>query len=497
MGNIYKKCQACAILVFCLATSALLSAQTFKDLLNFDGADGYIPAQALVQGVDGNFYGTTAGGDGTGGSVFKITPAGTLTTLHNFCTQTNCPDGSVPGGLLLGGDGNFYGVTYSGGANGAGTFYRITSSGELTTLYSFCSDPNCTDGYGPDTKVIQGSDGNFYGVTQIGGTSLNCNSGCGTIFKVTSAGKLTTLHSFDFTDGWIPNGVIEGSDGNIYGTTSEGGANCASNAGPGCGTVFKITPAGKLTTLYNFCAQPNCADGQFPSAGLVEARDGNFYGTVTSGGTECNPEISPCGTLFKITSAGAFTLLHTFDLTDGANPAAPLIQATDGMFYGTTWYGGDTTCNAPIGCGTVYRMSSAGSVTVLHNFENTDGSVPDAPVFQATTGVFYGNTSAGGNFECVDYEGTGCGTVFSLNTNLAPFVAFIHNSGKVGQAEGVLGQGFTGTTSVFLNGVPAEFKVLSDTLLGFAVPAGAKSGNLKVKTSGGTLISNLPFFVLP
>ena len=497
MIDISSSWRICAVAFLCLVCPALLAAQTFQDLLNFDGSDGFIPTQALVQGVDGNFYGTTTGGDGNNGTVFKITPGGVITTLYSFCLQDNCPDGSNPAGLLLGSDANFYGVTYAGGTNRGGTFFRVTSGGQRTTLYNFCSNPNCTDGYGPNTAVIQGSDGNFYGTTQLGGTSTNCVSGCGTIFRVSPARHLTTLHSFDFADGWLPNGLMQASNGNFYGTTSEGGANCTGDSGPGCGTIFEITASGALTTLYNFCAQSNCADGDSPAAALIEGKDGAFYGTALSGGTRCNPSISACGTLFKITAGGNFTLLHTFDLTDGANPDAPLIQANDGMFYGTTWYGGDSGCNqSGIGCGTMFQMTPAGAVTVVHAFENSDGSVPFAGVLQATSGIFYGNTSAGGDLTCVDFEGPGCGAVFSVNSRLTPFAAFIHNSGKIGQATGVIGQGFTGTTSVSLNGVRASFRVLSDTLLAFALPAGAKTGYLKVTTPAGTLTSNLPFFVL-
>ncbi len=209
-----------------------------------------------------------------------------LTTLYNFCSQPNCSDGSDPtAALVQAKDGNFYGTTFSGGANsnctwGCGTVFKITAGGTLTTLYSF-SGP---DGEYPYAGLVQASDGNFYGTASWGGGGGNCSeppsySGCGTVFKITPGGMLTTLYTFAGPDGANPyGGLVQGSDGNFYGTTYGGG--CQSD---GCGTVFKITPSGALTTLYSFCSQSSCADGGVPNAGLVQAADGNFYGTTTAG----------------------------------------------------------------------------------------------------------------------------------------------------------------------------------------------------------------------
>jgi uncharacterized repeat protein (TIGR03803 family) len=486
-----------AVSLVCVITALASPAQVFKSLLNFEGNDGFIPTQTLTQGPDGDLYGTTTGGSDNSGTVFSMTRPGTLTTLYQFCTQVGCPDGANPSGLVLGTDGNFYGVTYGGGANGDGTVFQITSRGSLTTLYSFCSQANCEDGDGPRAALMQASDGNFYGTTWAGGTGTSCVGGCGTAFRITPAGKLTTLHSFDLTDGWTPNGLIEATNGKFYGTTQQGGPPCDVSSA-GCGTVFEMTFAGTLTTLYTFCPQAGCPDGDGPTS-LVQASDGKFYGTTVSGGIQCSQYISPCGTIFKITPLGALTTLHSFDLTDGANPNGALIQATDGMFYGTTWYGGNTNASGctDTGCGTVFRMNSTGAVTTLHSFENTDGSVPFAGLLQLTSGNFYGTTTAGGDMNCVDFEGNGCGTVFALSTGLAPFVAFVHGEGKIGQTAAVLGQALTRTTSVSFNGTPAEFKVISSTLLTFTVPSGAKTGSLTVTTPSGTLTSNESFYVLP
>ena len=278
---------ACTIFVVCAATAIAAPAQTFTTLHIFDGTDGEYPAAGLVQGTDGNFYGTTGYGGATTctygcGTIFKITPAGTLTTLHSF----DYTDGEYPlgVGLVQATDGNFYGTTYSGAAYGYGTVFKITPASALTTLHSFDS----TDGADPEAGLVQGTDGSFYGTTYFGGAY-----NYGTIFKITPAGTLTTLHSFDYTDGEYPlgGGLVQATDGNFYGTTSE--------VANGYGTVFKITPTGTLTTLHSF----HVTDGAYPEA-LVQATDGNFYGTTSFGGTAGNCTPGGCGTVFKI-SPGA------------------------------------------------------------------------------------------------------------------------------------------------------------------------------------------------
>ena len=263
------------MLVLTVFTTGSALAQAFATLADFQGsANGAEPLYGnLIQGTDGNNYGTTVrGGVYEQGTVFKVTPDGTLTALYSFCSQVNCTDGAEPFSRLVQAGGNFYGTTAIGGANDGGTVFEITPAGQLTTLYSFCSQTNCTDGAEP-----------FSGLVQAGG--------------------------------------------NFYGTTVSGGAN-------GRGTVFEITPAGQLTTLYSFCSQTNCADGELPYAGLVQA-GGNFYGTTVEGGAN-----GFYGTIFEITPAGQLTTLHSFAYTDGADPTAGLIQATDGNFYGTTEGGG-------------------------------------------------------------------------------------------------------------------------------------------------------------
>lgn len=451
------------------AASVASHAQTFKTLVIFDDTDGATPVDTpLVQGNDGNLYGTTlGGGSNLSGSIFRITPAGKITTVYSLCSQANCSDGALPyGGLALGRDGNFYGTTSQGGANGiSGTVFRITPEGVLTTLHSF----DGTDGAGPGAPMILARNGDFYGITMNGG-----DNNSGTIFKITPGGALTTLYGFGSGDGFFLNGpLVQGNDGNFYGTTESGGAN-------GYGTIFKLTLSGAFTTLHSF----DSTDGSAPACGLVQASDGNLYGTTYEGGSNDSCP-NGCGTVFKISLQGTLTTLHNFDSTDGANPIAALIQATDGNFYGTT-YGGGTAGD----WGTVFKITPGGAVTTLHSFDGNDGAQPYGPVAQATNGSLYG-TATNGIGDAI------YGTVFGLSTGLAQFVSLNRSSGKVGQVVGVLGQDLTGTTGVSFNGTPAKFKVKSDTFLTVTVPAGSTTGFVTVKTPSGTLKSNVPFRMLP
>jgi uncharacterized repeat protein (TIGR03803 family) len=461
------------VFVFSIAGATASSAQTFNILANF-GPNGFSPRTPLVQGFDGNFYGTDSGGCIACGMVFKMAPNGTLTTLHGF-EQT----GATPEGLILGTDGNLYSTTYGGGTNSDGTVFKITPSGTVTLLHSF--DTN--DGYLPQAGVIQGTDGNFYGTTLGGGANVD-----GTVFKITPSGTLTTLYSFcgqtNCTDGeYAVAGLVQGTDGNFYSAAEAGGAN-------GYGTVFKMTPSGTLTTLYSFCSQTNCADGKYPSVALIQATDGNFYGTTPQGGTE------GYGTIFKITAEGALTTLYSFcsqtNCTDGESPVAGLVQATDGNFYGTTPQGGTK------GYGTIFKITAEGTLTTLYSFcvrtGCADGGSPGGGLMQATNGKFYGTTSVGGathNNICSH----GCGTAFSVGVGLAPFVETNPTSGKVGSKVIVLGNNLNGATGVTFNGTAATLLRVTSSAIQTSVPIGATSGTLVVTTPNGTLNSNVAFRV--
>jgi uncharacterized repeat protein (TIGR03803 family) len=469
MGELNWVRRVYGVVLLCVTTAIAAPAQTFTTLHSFDGTDGADPIAGLVQATNGSLYGTTEVDGANGyGTFFKITPSGKLATLFSFCSQTNCTDGAEPfAGLVQATDGNLYGTTIVGGANfptyPGGTVFEITPSGKLTTLYSFCSQTNCTDGTEPAGLLIQATDGGLYGTTLGGGAN-----GYGTVFKITPSGKLTTLHSFDGTDGNTPfAGLVQATDGKFYGTTYEGGANNE-------GTVFKITPSGTLTTMHSF----DVTDGDEPVAGLVQAADGNLYGTTTGDGA------SSYGTVFKITLRGRLTTLHSFDVTDGDEPGTGLlIQATDGNLYGTTIGGGAN------GFGTVFEITPRGRLTTLHSFDGTDGGYPYAMLVQDTNGSFYGTTSEGG--------ANNDGTVFSLSVGLGPFMETLPASGKVGAAVKILGTHLTGATSVSFNGTAAVFKVVSSSEITTTVPTGATTGKVKVTTPSGTLTSNVNFRVTP
>jgi uncharacterized repeat protein (TIGR03803 family) len=475
---------ACAVFVLCATTATVLSAQTFTTLYSFCSQsgcpDGQYPNAGLVQATNGDLYGTTPGAGAYGaGTVFKITPSGALTTVFNFDTT----DGAGPEApLVQATNGNLYGTTAAGGANNAGTVFRMTPSGRVTTLYSFCSQSGCPDGYSPGAGLVQATNGDFYGTTDGGGANDD-----GTVFKIAPSGELKTLDSFCYQSGCpgsvspVP-GLIQAINGDFYGTTYFGGSNCAPF---GCGTVFKITASGILTTIYSFCSQTACTDGSGPSAGLVQGTNGDFYGTTAFGGV--NGNYAGYGTVFKITPRGTLTTLHSFcpqgACTDGAYPqGGQLVLATDGNFYGTTYLEGANDA------GTVFKITPGGKLTTLYAFAGTDGASPLGALVQDTNGNLYGTTAAGGAY--------GDGTVFSLSVGLGPFVEALQTSGKVGAAITILGSDLTGATSVSFNGTAAGFRVVSGSEITTTVPTDATTGAIEVVTSTGTtLSSNVPFRV--
>jgi len=304
----------------------------------------------------------------------------------------------------------------------------------FTTLANFDGTDGAYPFYGP---LLQATNGSLYGTTAgVPGTF-------GTIFKITPDGALTGLHSFSSTDGAFPTAwLIQATNGYVYGTTSQGGANNG-------GTIFRITPAGALTTLYSFCAQTNCADGQDPLAGLLQAGNGMLYGTTFQGGAY------GWGAIFEITPAGAFTVLHSFNFFDGEGiePGAGLVQAADGHLYGTTSLGGANQK------GTIFKITPSGAFTTLYSFHETDGESPNGLV-QATNGDFYGTTNGGGI--------GGYGTVFKITP--AGTLTTIHNFNMIDGAYpyAALMQATNGalygTTSASGNGWGTIFEIKSDGL---------------------------------
>ena len=469
------RASALLLILFSLAI-ATASAQTFTRLANFDGADGSAPRGALTQGLDGNLYGAAIGGGSTGncygasgcGTVYQATTAGVITVMHQFSTSEGAHPPAAP---VLGTDGNLYGVTNRGGSHTNGTFFQMTPDGTLTYLYNFAG----AAGMQPAGGLALGVDGSFYGTAFAGGAYH-----MGDIFRVTSTGAYKRLYSFcaqsGCPDGEVPqDGLVLAHDGNFYGVTAAGGANKF-------GTVFKITPAGVFATLHTFCAQTGCTDGATPNVTLVEGRDGNLYGTTEQGGANNS------GAVFRITRAGAYTILHNFcsqpGCADGANPQAGLVLGSDLNFYGTT------TASASHSRGTIFKVNTQKQFQVVYSFQATDGQFP-SQLTQLTDGNFYGTMQVGGT--------GGVGTFFSLSTGLGPFVKSIESAGKVGSTVHIYGQGLTGSADVQFNGKSAaSFTVVSDTEVTAVVPSGAMTGAIQVLVTPATAYStNTNFKVLP
>jgi len=441
---------------------------TYTDLHDFNTSGG-APANFADQGVmpqgrDGDIYGTSIDGGSSfpTGTVFKISPTGTLTVLASL----NVLYGEYPiCGLTTGTDGNFYGAAADGTTNSAGSIFQVTSAGALKLLYAF---KNGTDGSGPTCAPTQGNDGNYYGVT----TGLFKGTlGTSTFYKITPTGTFTLLHTFASAEGNNCSGITLGSDGNFYGACKLGGANSL-------GTLFKISTAGTVTVLHSLKA----ADGQNEQGGfLVQANDGNFYGEGYNGGTD------NYGVIFQLTPSGGYKVLHTFTGgTDGSYPSADLMVGPDGNLYGTAAGGGSTACS--LGCGVIFKITTAGVFTVLYDFDGTHGYYPESNLTLHTDGLLYGDAAAGG--------ANGQGVFFSFNVGFSPFVSLVTTSGKVGVTVGILGQGFSSSSVVKFNGLAAtKVTPTGTTFLTATVPAGATDGKVTVTTGTATLTSNKTFIV--
>ncbi|MBV9304050.1 MAG: hypothetical protein JOY62_11470 [Acidobacteriaceae bacterium] len=415
----------------------------------------------LVEGRDGSIYTTSpAGGANGNGTIFKFTPAGTLTVLYSF----DGAHGAAPqGGLTLGTDGNFYGTTIQGGSAGYGTVFKITPAGSLTVLYNFT---NGTDGGQPYAAPIQAADGNFYGTTTSGGEAA-----FGTIYQITPVGKLTTIHAFtgSYTNAMAP--LLQGNDRNLYGTTFYGGSY-------NVGSIFRVSPSGTFTSLYTF----NETNGGQPFAALIQGTDGNFYGTTSLGSTHSS------GLIFQLMPSGVLNKLYAFGTIpgDGAWPYASLIQASDGNLYGATAAGGIGD-----GYGTIFefQLSPQPAYSLLIPFTPNLGENPQVPLLQHTNGVLYGLTN---------YGGTGNqGTIYSLNLQLPPFARLISTSGQVGSTVEILGQGFTNATAISFGGKVGTVTSQSGTYLTSTVPAGALTGPVTLTTGSNILTTTQVFRVTP
>ena len=445
-------------------------AQTYSVLTDCDSANASSSAP-LTRGSDGNLYGTTTKGQ-TYGTVFRATTSGALTTLHNFVKT----DGSSPvGGVIAASDGNLYGATNQGGSYSYGTVFRVSTGGAFASVYSFTGG---TTGSSPTGKLLQASDGNLYGVTNAGGAN-----GCGTIYQITTSGSYTSVHSFSCSsEGGSPHdGMIEATDGNLYGTTSE--------AGPaGYGTAYRFSLDGTFTVVHAFGG----TDGHTPYATLIQATDGMFYGTTEAGGS------AGSGTVFRMTTTGALTTLHSFGGTDGKNPYGALVQGSDGNFYGTTYNGGNAIY------GTIFVITPSGQFTRLHSFTGGDGQNPAAALIESSPGTFAGTTLIGGP--------NNDGVVFSLaySSPLAP-APVINTNGVVpvystiptiqsGEWISIYGTNLAakaaawnndfptslGGTTVTIGGEPAYLWYVNSGQINLQVPDGLPAGSTAVVVTTGS-----------
>ena len=380
----------CALtVVFVVLANAHADAQASVGVVAaFDPVNALNPYAPLIEATDGHFYGTTSqGGAENAGTVFRMSPDGVVTVVYTF---TGGPDGAYPyAGVVQAADGNFYGTTLQGGDFNAGTVFRLTAGGALSVVHAFTGGG---DGAYPSGNVIQAVDGNFYGTTSQGG-AFNA----GTVFQLAPDGTVTTVNAFTGgADGAYPvAGLIQAADGSFLGTTLQGGA-------AGAGVVFQLAAAGTVTVLHAFTGD---ADGGYPYAGIIQASDGNFYGTTLLGGA------SGAGIVFQLMADGTFNVLHAFAGADGAYPYAGVIQSSDGIFYGTTAQGGQSEA------GVVFEVTSAGSFTTTYAFTGgDDGANPTAALLIGADGNFYGTTDAGGAL--------GGGTVFRFKSAVLPTITW-------------------------------------------------------------------------
>lgn len=402
------------VVALVLATACTADAQTFTALYTFTGgADGGVPNGGLVRDTAGNLYGATTYGGSTNsgptnctlgcGVIFKLDTAGKETVLYQF---SGGADGAHPQGPLLRDKaGRLYGTTSEGGllscngGTGCGTVFRLASIGKIVVLHRFAGG---SDGQSPNGALALDAVGNLYGSTILGG-----HNGRGIVFRLSATHKETILHSFpaSASDGMYPNGLIRDAHGNLFGTTSFGNDSTL-------GKLFKLNAAGKETILFSF----NGTEGEFPFSTLIQDGAGNLYGTTGFGGDlTCNARSSGCGTVFEFSTKGKETVLYSFAGTpDGDEPPAPVAANGSGDFYGVTRLGG--TGNCPVqpdsGCGTVFQVNKGKTETLLHDFTGgADGWSPFAGLILNNAGKLYGEAPYGGTPGCGN---VGCGVIFEI-----------------------------------------------------------------------------------
>jgi uncharacterized repeat protein (TIGR03803 family) len=523
-----RTCLLCFLVLLSALCAKPLSAQTYRDLFDFTGSPGgCCPPypSVMAQGRDGNIYGTTStGGTANKGTVFKITQAGVVTVLYSF----DGTHGSTPvGGLVLNGDGNLYGTTENGGANGYGVVFKITPAGVLTVVHDFTGT---ADGKHPVSPVVNGPAGElygtsypgvayavspfgsfgilgdlpaatygplllvnttFYGVTELGGANS-----VGTIFQINE--KTTVIHNFDGAHGSNPiGGLVQGQDGNLYGTTTAGGT---SNAG----VIYRITVAGIYTVLFNFDSGAPL-NGYQAYAGLIAGADGNLYGTTTLGGKFGH------GVIFAITTSGDYSALYSFDAPRGDGAYATPLQHTNGRIYGTTTRGGtgskgviysfndglepfvQLSTNSGIVSRFVGILGRGFSQASGVEFNGTPAS------FHVVSDTFMTTTVPSGETGFVTVNLPSGDLLSSTVFRVIPrIIEFTPSNGKVGDVVTLDGTGLTQTESITVGGGPVTtFTVNSDTDVTFNVPTGAKTGAIVLTTLGGKVKAEGIFTVEP
>lgn len=388
MKNFLRLSAGSALAFLALATAVAPAAPLLTTLVAFDGTNGATPSAPLFQVASGEFYGTTSsGGTGGVGTIFRVSASGAFTNVMSF----HGTNGAGPrAGLVLTPSGALYGTAYYGGLSNAGTIYKLTPEGIFSTLLSLA---NPTGGY-PIAGLLVGRDGDLYGAAALGGANS-----AGAVIRVTTNGVLTQVFSFGFggSAGDSPYGnLVQGNDGSLYGATFQGGAN-------GQGTLFRLLTNGVLTTLHSFGGSN---DGAKPYAGPVWGADGSLYGTTSFGGS------NGVGTIYKLSTNGTYASLFSFSITNGAYPQAALLPGADGALYGTTYAGGVYTNASGDGYGTIFKLSTNGGLTTLHSFNHTNGASPAAPLILGADGDFYGTTENGGANDR--------GSVFRLRLTVPP-----------------------------------------------------------------------------
>lgn len=451
-----------------LAAPRLVSGQTYTIVHVFNGGIDVpaFPVGLGAQGRDGKYYAISASGNGCTGTMYSATISGTITLADCLNSAT----GDYPyGGVVLGSNGEIVTAVALGGADGDGALFEVTTSGMETILHSFA---NNGDSGWPVSPPVLASDGNYYGITAANDEG---NQFASTFYKITPAGVFSTLHAFTSTEGNQCFFIIQGSDGNFYTACNYNGANNQ-------GTLVKITKAGVVTVLHNFTG----TDGSNAANGgpLVEANDGNYYGLTNNGGTD------GYGVAYRLTSSGSYTVLQNFDGTNGSYPLFGMTLGPDGKMYGTTSRGGSEGSCAN-NCGTIFSLTTAGTLTTLYNFvaSTSEAWYPESNLMLDTNGLFYGTTNGS------QQNGE---AFYSFNMGFKAFASLVSTAGKESALIGILGQKFTKASIVEFGGVKAvTVSLAGTTYLSATVPAGALTGPVTVTTGSTVLTTPQTFKVTP